>query len=267
MAFDVQRHDRALALRARSTARAGPFLCRFSRRLPDAFANFAIPDDGAEPTAADIRALLRAFEQRGRTARLEFLAGCAPKAERALVDAGFTVERRGVVMACTAPWLTAPWLTAPQPLPGLVLAEPSCDADLEEFARVQHYAFGQPGEAGPEAVERLVQVRTRGALVMLARHQGRIVGGGVCMPPVNSVGELDGVAVAEDARRRGIGTAISARLTGLAFRDGYHLVWLEPVGPEARQVYRGIGYRPIAERLRLGAPSASAPSSDAEVSI
>ena len=192
--------------------------------------------------------------------------------DRALVDAGFTVERRGVVMACTAPWLAASWLAAswlaaPQPLPGLVLTEPSCDADLEEFARVQHRAFGEPGEAGPDAITRLVQVRTRGALVMLARYQGLIVGGGVCMPPVKGVGELDGVAVAEDARRRGIGAAVSARLTGLAFRDGYRLVWLEPVGPEARQVYRGIGYRPIAERLRLGAPSASVPSSDAEVSI
>ena len=250
MAFDVQQHDRALALRARSQARAGPFLCRLSERLPDAFANFAVPDDGAEPTAADIRALLSTFAQHGRTARLEFLAGCAPVVERALTDAGFTVERRSLVMACTEHWLTTR-----RPPPGLDLAEPSCDADLERFARIQHRAFGDPGEAGPDAARRLARVSARGGLVVLARYQRRMVGGGTCMPPVNGIGELDGVAVEEDARRRGTGAAVSAHLTAQAFRRGYRLVWLEPLRPELGHVYAGIGYRPIAEKLRLSAPS------------
>lgn len=244
--LDVQRHDRALALRARAHVRAGPFVCRFSPHVPDAFANFAIPDDDAEPTAADVRALVRAFAERGRTPRLEFLAGCAPAVEQVLFAAGFTVEHRGIVMACASRWLTAPG-----PVRGLELAEASCHADLEGLALLRHRAFAEPGEAGPGAAARLARMRERGALVMLARYRGRIVGGGACTAPVNGVGELDGVAVAECERRRGIGAAVSARLTTLALRRGYRLVWLEPVDPAAQRVYTGIGYRPVAERLYI----------------
>jgi GNAT superfamily N-acetyltransferase len=245
-AFGVQHHDRALALRARSHVRAGPFVCRFSPHLPDAFANFAIPDDDAEPTAADVQALVQVFKERGRTPRLEFLAGCAPCAEQILTGAGFTVDHRGIVMAC------APrWLTAPGPVPGLELAEPSGDADLESFALVQHHAFAEPGEPGPGAVARLARMREEGGLVVLARYRGRIVGGGAATASVNGVGELDGVAVTESARHRGIGSAVSARLTALAHRRGYRLVWLEPAGPAARRVYTGVGYRPIAEKLYI----------------
>jgi len=268
--FEVAHHDRALALRARSQVRSGPFICRFSPHLPDAFANFAIPDDNAAPTAAEVRALAEAFRERGRTPRVEFLAGCAPDAERVLADAGFTVRHRGVVMACAPSWLTAP-----APVPCLELAEPRCTADLESFALVQHRAFaesgeaglpgeaglageaglpgeaGPPDEAGPDAAARLARMRERGGLVMLARYRGQIAGGAACAAPVNGVGELDGVAVAQCARRRGIGAAVTARLTTLAYWRGYHLVWLESSDPAARRVYARIGYRPIADRLYM----------------
>jgi GNAT superfamily N-acetyltransferase len=259
--FEVAHHDRALALRARSQVRSGPFICRFSPHLPDAFANFAIMVDNAAPTAADVRALTEAFRERGRTPRVEFLAGCVPDAARVLAEAGFTVRHRGVVMACAPSWLTAP-----APVPGLDLAEPRCPADLETFALVQHRAFAEPGEAGPGAAApaeaapgeagrgaaaRLARMRERGGLVMLARYRGQIAGGAACTAPVNGVGELDGVAVAECARRRGIGAAVSARLTALAYRRGYHLVWLESSDPAARRVYARIGYRPIADRLYM----------------
>jgi GNAT superfamily N-acetyltransferase len=244
--FEVAHHDRALVLRARSQVQSGPFICRFSPHLPDAFANFAIMDDNAAPTAADVRALAEAFRERGRTPRVEFLVGCVPDAERILAEAGFRVRHRGVVMACAPSWLTAS-----APVPGLELAEPRCTADLETFALVQHRAFAEPGEAGPGAAARLARMRGRGGLVMLARYRGQIAGGAACTAPVNGVGELDGVAVAECARRRGIGAAVSARLTALANRRGYHLVWLESSDPAARRVYARIGYRPIADRLYM----------------
>lgn len=259
--FEVQHHDRALALQARSHVRIGPFVCRFSPHRPDAFANFAIPDDDAEPTAADVRALVRAFEEHERTPRLEFLAGCAPAVEQVLAGAGFTVEHRGIVMACAPHWLLTPGL-----VPGLELAEPSCGADLEGFALVQHRAFAEPGEMRSSTEARLARMCERGSLVVLARYRGRIVGGGTCTAPVNGVGELDGVAVAEGARHRGIGAAVSARLTTLAHRRGYRLVWLEPADPAVQRVYTGVGYRPIADRLYITldahpemAPEASRP--------
>jgi GNAT superfamily N-acetyltransferase len=166
--------------------------------------------------------------------------------EQILVGTGFTVEHRGIVMACASRWLTAPG-----PVRGLELAEPSCHADLEALALVQHRAFAEPGEAGPGAAARLARMREKGALVVLARYRGRIVGGGACTAPVNGVGELDGVTVAECARHRGIGAAVSARLTTLAHRHGYRLVWLEPLDIAAQRVYTGIGYRPMAERLYI----------------
>jgi GNAT superfamily N-acetyltransferase len=247
--FPVQQHARTLALRSPAHVRSGPFLVRFTPTWANPLANYAIPDDHAEPGAQDVRALIEVFRAHDRTPRLEFLPTCAPAVEPALLAAGFVVEDRPSLMACPPGDLAAA-----KPVEGLVLFEPRSDADLFALATVQHHAYAEPGEPDREAVGRLRRTYENGGIVLLARFDGEPAGGGSCSAPVDGLTELCGVAVAERVRRRGVGAAVSARLTELAFERGFRLPWLEPSGPESERVYAGIGYRAIGEKLNISLP-------------
>lgn len=249
MDFHVQHHARTLALRNRAHVRSGPFVARFNPNWANPMANYAIPDDHAEPTAADVRALIEVFRTRERKPRLEFLPACAPAVEPALLAAGFEVESRAPLMACPPGDLSAP-----KPVAGLTVFEPRSDDDLFALSSVQHYAYGEPGEADREAIGGLRHTYENGGIVLLALVDGEPAGGGTCSAPVDGLTELAGIAVAERFRRRGVGAAVSARLTELAFERGFRLPWLEPSGEESERVYLGIGYRGIGEKLNISLP-------------
>ncbi|MFD7943666.1 GNAT family N-acetyltransferase, partial [Streptomyces sp. NPDC059744] len=100
MDADVQSHARTLAQRSPDHLRIGPFTVRHNPDWQLKYANYAIPDQGAEPTAADVQALIAAFRERDRMPRLEYLPGGAPAVEPALRAAGFTVENRAPILAC-----------------------------------------------------------------------------------------------------------------------------------------------------------------------
>ena len=245
----LQRHARVLALRSPSNLRVGPFVCRFNPDWPSPYANYAIPDDGAEPTPTDVRALISVFEENGRRPRLEFLPVCAPAVEGALLAAGFEVEDRASVMLCPPGELVVP-----TGVPDLDFAEPRGDDELHALAVVQHRAFGEPDEPAKDAGDRLRRTYRNGGIVVLARLAGEPVAGGACSAPVDGMTEVTGVAVAEAFRARGIGAALSARLTALAHARGYHLPWLEPADKAVERVYARIGYRPIGEKLSISLP-------------
>ncbi len=69
----VSAYLRASVTLARETVRIGPFLASFSSADPIRFLNYAIPDDGAVPTSADVAALTDAYHQRGRLPRFEYV--------------------------------------------------------------------------------------------------------------------------------------------------------------------------------------------------
>ena len=251
MEFDVQHHTRTLASRVPTHVRVGPFLCRFNPSWSSPFANYAIPDDHAEPSREDISALIAAFRQQDRKPRLEYLPACAPAVEKALLAAGFEVEDRPPVMAC------APrHLEAPAPVPGLEFREARSDDDLDELFAIQHRAFEEPGDPEPGAGSGARRIYQNGGIVVLAMFRGEAAGGGSCSAPVDGMTELTGVAVADRFRRRGIGAAISAYVTSRAHRRGYHLVWLEPADDSVERIYAGIGYRTIGEKLNISLPVA-----------
>ena len=82
----------------RESERIGPFLASFSRTSTNPFLNYAIPDDSADPTAAEVQHLIAAYAARGLRPRLEYLPGCAPRVEAALAAAGFVAEGRPALM-------------------------------------------------------------------------------------------------------------------------------------------------------------------------
>lgn len=243
---DIQNYARTLALRSPDHYRVGPFTVRHNPGWELKFANYAIPDRDAEPTARDIAELIEAFRAHDRLPRLEFLPSWAPAVEPALLAAGFTEENRAPVMACTAAGLLTP-----KPVDGLRIAEPVTADEFASAAAVQHTGFG--GEGGPDEGEIawLRAATADGGVSALATVDGLPAGAGGCSAPAEGIGELAGLAVAESFRRRGVGAALSAWLTRTAFDRGFRTVWLEPGGPDVERIYASIGYRRTGEKLNI----------------
>ncbi|MEU0145464.1 GNAT family N-acetyltransferase [Streptomyces sp. NPDC006288] len=242
----IQQYARTNTLRSPDRYRVGPFTVRHNPGWELKFANYAIPDRDAEPTERDVAELVAAFRERGRLPRLEFLPAWAPAVEPALLAAGFTVENRAPVMSCAPDGLLVP-----KPVDGLRVAEPVTDAEFTSAAAVQHTGFG--GEGGPDDGEiAWLRAATEGGGVSgVATVGGTPAGAGGCSAPVDGIGELAGLAVAEGFRRRGVGAALSAWLTRTAFDRGFEAVWLEPGGPEVERIYARIGYRRVGEKLNI----------------
>ncbi|MFE6935126.1 GNAT family N-acetyltransferase [Streptomyces sp. NPDC057699] len=242
----IQNYARTLTLRSPDHYRVGPFTVRHNPSWELKFANYAIPDQDAEPTVRDIADLVAAFRAHDRLPRLEFLPAWAPAVEPALLAAGFTVENRAPVLACTADGLLTP-----EPVDGLHVAEPVTDDEFTSAAAVQHTGFG--GEGGPDdgEIAWLRGATEGGGVSALATVDGLPAGAGGCSVPVDGIGELAGLAVAGTFRRRGVGAALSAWLTRTAFERGFHAVWLEPGGPDVERIYAGIGYRRTGEKLNI----------------
>ncbi|EGE42331.1 GNAT family N-acetyltransferase [Streptomyces sp. SID4928] len=246
MATAVQDYARALALLSPDHYRVGPFTVRHNPGWELKYANYAIPDRDAEPTADEVAALVDAFGAHRRLPRLEFLPAWAPAVEPALIAAGFTVENRAPLLACGHEDLRPP-----KPVDGLRIGTPVTEAEFTEAARVQHHGFGGEGEPEPGATDWLRAAATGDGVAALAVLAGAPAGVGGCSAAIDGLSELAGLAVAARHRRRGVGAALSAWLTERAFARGCRTVWLEPGDADVERVYAGIGYRRIGEKVNI----------------
>ncbi|MEE1741961.1 GNAT family N-acetyltransferase [Streptomyces sp. BE147] len=252
MDVEVQEYARTLALRSPDHYRVGPFTVRHNPLWTLKYANYAIPDRDAEPSAADVTALIDAFRERERLPRLEYLPVWAPAVEPALLAAGFTVENRAPLLGCAPEGLLPP-----KPVDGLRIAVPVTDAEFADAARTQHQGFGGEGEPEEGMAHGLRRATADGGIVALATLDAAPAGVGGCSVAVGGLSELVGLAVAETFRRRGIGAALSAWLTERAFGQGCRTVWLEPGDGDVERIYASIGYRRIGEKLNISlAPAA-----------
>ncbi|MEU3053375.1 GNAT family N-acetyltransferase [Streptomyces griseus] len=246
MANAVQDYARTLTLRSPAHYRVGPFTVRHNPDWELKYANYAIPDREAEPTADEVAALVDAFREHERLPRLEFLPAWAPAVEPALLAAGFTVENRAPLLACGREDLRRP-----EPVDGLRITVPSTEAEFTDAARVQHQGFGGEGEPEPGMTDWLRAAAAGDGVAALAVLDGTPAGAGGCSVAVDGLSELAGLAVAAPFRRRGVGTALSAWLTDRALDQGCRTVWLEPGGPDVERIYASIGYRRIGEKVNI----------------
>jgi GNAT superfamily N-acetyltransferase len=247
--FTIQRYLRSVvSAGSRETERVGPFLAGFDRHSDHPYLSYAIPDDGAEPTAADVAALHDAFVRRGRVPRLEFLPAVAPAAEAALTAGGFVLEGELPLMTCAAG--ESPELGPPD---GIELVLPSNDDELQAGGAVANTAFGEPRPPGPEDLARTHRFLTAGGLAVLAREResGEAVGWGVYIAPRDGATELAGIGVRESHRRRGIAGAITARLAHEAFARGVTTAFLTPGDDGAERVYARAGFVPRTRMLHM----------------
>jgi ribosomal protein S18 acetylase RimI-like enzyme len=244
----LQSHMRLAAAAGRATEQIGPFLATFSPDSTNPFLNYAIPDDGARPSRSDVDGLTHAYQRRELLPRVEFLADTAPDAETALLAAGWSVERRIPVMLCPPEAGVA--LPAPA---GIELLVPDSDDELRGMLAAQYEAFDQPVIV-PDADIAKARERIRaGGFAVLARDAttGEAAGGGAAEAVVDGTSEVAGIGVRSAFRRRGIGAAMTAFLTGAVHEAGGRTVFLTPAGVPEQRLYARVGYAPAGDMLHL----------------
>jgi GNAT superfamily N-acetyltransferase len=253
----LQQYLRGAASRDRDVERIGPFLATFDPHSTIPYLSYAIPDDGARPTMADVAALVDAYARHDRLPRLEYLPTAAPGVEAALLAGGFVVDARLAVMTCAVG--AAVDL---EPGDGIVIAPPTTDEDFRAMRAAQYAAFGEivedhPSDGDDEELARQRQRLADGGLALLARDlaTGAVVGGGVATVPGDGVTEIAGNGVLEQHRRRGIAGAITAALARAAHAAGTTTVWLTPGGDGAHRVYARAGFTDTTSQVHLSRPA------------
>lgn len=230
------------AIRA-DAVRVGPFLIRFDEHSDNPFMNYAVPDEGAAPTAAEVSGLVTAFRERARTPRLEYLRPW-PAVDAALEAAGFTVDQLLPMMALDEP-------TAPPRPAGLTVEAVTSDADLLAVSVVQNTAFGVGGTAGEEDVARQRSLLRDGGVIVLARWDGEPAGAGACTAPRHNLSQVAGIAVLPGFRRRGVASVVCADLTARVLGAGCTpFLETEPDGKVDR-LYGRLGYRVVGHSASI----------------
>jgi GNAT superfamily N-acetyltransferase len=244
----IQSYLRAAASRVRDIERLGPFLATFDRESDNPFLSYAVPDDGALPSSADVGHLVAAFRRRGRTPRLEYVIAVAPAVEAVLVAEAFAVEGRLAVMVCTPKSLVD--LPAPN---GIELIRPRSDDELLGLVTAQGEAYGGFLSSPAQDAARMRRNLAAGGLAVLAREAstGVPAGGGICSIPEDGVTEIASVGVRSAFRRRGIAAAVVARLTHEAFAAAVSLPFLTPGSDAEERIYSRAGFRPVSEMLHI----------------
>ncbi|MEG3839684.1 GNAT family N-acetyltransferase [Microcoleus sp. herbarium14] len=243
----IQSYLRFAASSQRDIEQIGPFLATFSRSSANPFLNYAIPDNSAAPSEADVAALISAYEGRGLAPRLEYVARLAPLVEPVLTAAGFIVEGYFPVMVCT------PGAEKALPLPeNIELVVPTSDSELLDTVTVQHEAYGESAPSC-EDVDRLRESLTMGSIAVLARDAttGEPAGAGQLTVPGEMTTEIAGIGVRPSFRRRGIAGALTARLLREAFAAGVSVAFLTPGHDEEARIYSRAGFVPVGEILHI----------------
>jgi hypothetical protein len=243
-AFTVQNFLRA---RVGSGARSGPFSILFSPGTRSLYGNYAIPDDNARPTAAEVVALEEAFRVRRRTPRLEYVPAAAPAVQATLLAAGFTTEMRPPLMTRRAGEVL------PNPLPeGFELRFVDDAAQLDEAVNVEVEA--NDGDEGD--FQWLKRTVSRGGRVVIAYHRktNEAASVGAFIAPIDGVTEVVSIATRPAFRGRGLARAVTTILSEAAFAAGCHLTWLSAAGESQSQIYARAGYVRRSPMLFISKP-------------
>jgi GNAT superfamily N-acetyltransferase len=245
----IQAYLRKAASLGRIVEQIGPFLATVSTDTENLYLNYAIPDDGAAPTAEDVRGLIAFYEGHKRTPRLEYSADLAPAVEAALVAEGFKVEMHSPLMVYPAGHINE------TPIPaGIELLIPQSEEELQGMFAAQAEAYGgTPAALSQDAVEKQRKFLNDGGLSVFAREIGthEPAGGGVCTIPFDHTTELAGIGVRPAFRRRGIAGAMTAWLAQKANEAGTNNVFLMAAGEAEARIYGRTGFEQIGNMLHI----------------
>ncbi|MDH6136774.1 ribosomal protein S18 acetylase RimI-like enzyme [Kitasatospora sp. MAA4] len=248
MDTNVQRFAVANLRRRPSVVETAGFVAGFDPGTTSPYINYATPLPGAEPTAADVAALVAAFRERGLKPRLEFAPDAAPAVEPALREAGFTREAVHEYLLCTPATLVVPKAGPGRP----VVEIPATDEEFTAIDGALAEAFSGEFASSPEGAARLRRTHESGGAVRFVRApDGSCAGGALTSAPAVGTSELAGVGTRPAFRGRGVAAAVTAALAVAMFADGVQSVWLEYSGEGSRRVYERVGFRPHGTRLYM----------------
>jgi len=245
----IQEYVRRYAAAHREVERVGPFLATFGLHSSGPYLNYAVPDDGCEPSSEEVAELVRVFKHRGLRPRVELVAELAPAAESELRLAGFATEGVFSLMSCTAESL--------RPAPAIDVAQivfAHRDDQYLAVLEVRQEAFEEPETVTKSDVARVRSAVEGGGAAVLAvlRESGQVLGSATCLIPYGAVSELVSIGVLPAWRRRGIGAMITSVLTRAALESGLETLYLTAVHDEGERVYERVGYSVAGRLLHLG---------------
>lgn len=239
-------------LRAGRTERIGLFQAGFDAHDDSPFLSYAVPDENAEPAAADIAELVAEFRARGRKPRLEYLPSTAPAVKDVLLAAGFTEEGFLPIMTCTRESLVDSELA-----PGLELVTATTDDDLFATMRALNIAYDGP-PAGEHDTARARSMVERGGLVMQVRTaDGDVVGGGMLTPPRDGTTEVVAIGVIPQWRGQGIAVVVTVALARAAYSSGLSVPFLTAAGEREARIYNRAGFTTTGRILHISHPTNS----------
>ena len=237
-ADDIQNLLRAI-IDGPDAVRVGTFVLALDPTSDHPYRNYAVPVADGPITGSSVTALIDAFRTRGLVPRLEFVTP-APLLEHALLERGFTVDRRLPILAVTPKTFQPPAGLVDIDV-GMVADEPS----LLAAAQVQNAAY-QVAEATAADVDRLRRLVEADGRVALAYLDGLPVGAGLSTAPAQGASEVAAVGVLEGFRRRGFATAVTATLTHDLLRRGV-APFLQAEHASECALYERLGYATVAE--------------------
>ena len=232
----IQQYLRSVVARGREPIRAGAFVLYVHPTNPHPYLNYAIPL--ADATGGDGAELTRVARSRALVPRLEYLETCFPWVEESLSANGFTREERLPVMTCSPQTLSRQTADV-----GLVIVEHGSSL-VRPMLTVTAAAFGDPPPNDQEVDG--WRGRTIAAVI-----DGEVVGSASWTTVIDGMSEIAGVGVADHARRRGIGSALTIAATRRAFADGATLALLTPGSEASERIYERAGFRSVTTMLHL----------------
>jgi GNAT superfamily N-acetyltransferase len=228
----------------RNPVRVGPFTIGFSETTANPYSNYAVPDDNARPTAGDVAALISAFEERDRKARLEYLPSVSPFVQSSLEAAGFVEEGLLPVMTVTT-------LIEPPPVDGIELVAADSDDTILGMATALNLAYGEPPPTEADLAGHKGSSDRGGYALLVRSATGEPVGGGLITVPIDGVAELAGIGVVPSWRRRGVAAVITHRLVQVAHDLGARHPFLMAADDNATRVYARIGFEITGRVLHI----------------
>jgi ribosomal protein S18 acetylase RimI-like enzyme len=225
------------------------------------YARPARHEHGARPsiTPADIRAVRARQRELLIPESFEWIDEAAPEMTAAAPDAGLAVRAHPLMVLGT---LTQPAVTDPGISVRIVAPE---EPDLHRVWTVPAVAFEHPGTAvglaGAIERDKLAAQQDESTTAMLRERldSGQSVlaaafdrdgplGAGSCQA-LASVAEITGVGVLPNARRMGLGSAVTAALASDAQRRGVQTVFLAASDDDVARIYARIGFRRVGTAM------------------
>lgn len=228
---------------------------------------YARPTRGAQDVTADHVSAVRDRQRAlGLPESFEWIDEVTPSMRQAAEKAGLRVIAHPLMV------LSGPVPPARGGAAGDVRMIGADDPQLARMQAVQMIAFGAPGMApgpgdtadrdvmvpavDPAALELVRDRMRRGRLLLAAGfaagHDGPVAVGGCQF--LAGVAEIVGVGTLPIARRRGLGTAVTARLGAAALARGAETVFLSAADDEVARMYERLGY------LRVGTSMVAGPA-------